>query len=205
MGVFSGSITISKFFVRGAPRRGFKSRYLENIALRAFRPLRPDEDVDERVGWCVAGRLFDLELTDENVFFGPYLLLGLRQDRWKLPPALLQAHYQEALSAMLAKSGRERLTKSEKDAVKAKVVGGLKRKVLPAMRLVDLAWDLDARVLFFWSQSTSMHERLAALFERTFDLQIDVASPFMVASESGLADRQLDDLVRLEPTRLRTS
>ena len=191
--------------MRGAPRRGFKRGYLDNLALRAFRPLRPDEDAEERVGWCVAGRLFDFDLSDENVFYGPYVLLGMRQDRWKLPPALLQAHYQEALRASLAKSGRERLTKSEKDAVKAKVVTGLRRKVLPAMRLVDLAWDLDAQVLYFWSQSTPLHDRLSALFERTFDLQIDVASPFLVASESGLSERKLEDLVKLEPTRLRTS
>lgn len=204
MGVFSGPITLTKFYVRGAPPRGFKQKYLDRIRLRAFRPLRADEEAGERFGWCVAGSILDLDLSDEKVFFGSYLLLGLRQDRWKLPSTLLQAQYAEACQAALSKSGREKLTKAEKDVIKGTVVGQLKRKVLPSMRMVDLCWDLDARVVYFWSQSPSMHERLDTLFGTTFDLELDVASPYVVAAESGLAARKLEALPGLEPTLFHT-
>ena len=202
MGAFSGSLTVSKLFVRGQLPADFKKTSLDRIRLRAFAPLEPDDDVDERVGWCVISSPLDLDLVHEQVFWGSYVNLGLRIDRYRLPAAVLQAHFQAACREALAKSKRETLSKSEKKELMARVSLKLRRKVLPAMSCFDFSWNLDTMVAYFWSQSARSLDRLGALFEATFGLELVPNSPYVAARERHLSEAQLGALDAVEATPL---
>ena len=52
MGALKGSISFSKFYVRGALPDGFRDAYVERIRLRAFQPLTAAEEAERRAGWC---------------------------------------------------------------------------------------------------------------------------------------------------------
>lgn len=200
MGAFSGSMTFSTFLVRGELPRDFRMRFLEGIRRDAFRPLVPEEETDESVGWCSIQHPFDLDLTLDKVLFNSYLNLGLRSDRWRIPASLFKAHFTERERDVLASKDRDRLTKREKAELKAAVTSTLRRQILPAMKVVDLCWNLDTGVVRFWSQAKGLVETLHELFTETFGLSLVQHSPFVLARSSGIDDDSIALLTTLEPT-----
>lgn len=181
MGVFDGSINYTKFYVRGSVPKRFADAFMKAIALRRFEPLDPDGEEEERSGWCVAGNPLDLELQQERVIYNSVLVLGMRTDRWRIPRPLFQAHFREAERAALQRSGKEKLSKRDKDELKFRIHRKLRRRVFPSMRAFDVCWDLDRELVLFWNRSPRVNEAFTALFEATFKLQLDEDSPFMAA------------------------
>ncbi|MCA9626139.1 MAG: recombination-associated protein RdgC [Myxococcales bacterium] len=200
MGALRGALSFTRFFVRGELPDGFRDRFMKNIKLRKFEPLTAEDEESERSGWCVIDRVFDLEFDHEKVFYNSYLNLGLRVDRWRVPPALLKAQLQEAEEELKAKKGLNKLGRAQKADLKQRITIRLRKRTLPTMRAYDLSWNLDTGVLLFWSNSRRLHDELAALFEKTFGLNIVPESPFMAAVECGLTDEQLYVLRGVEET-----
>jgi recombination associated protein RdgC len=199
VGVFSGSVSVSKFFVRGTPPRRFQEPFMKALRLRAFRPLEADEEDEARAGWTAPGTPLDLEVEQHKVLVQQYLVLGLRLDRWRIPRALFRAQFDAASAELLARSGKTKLSKKEKDELKFRLTRRLRKKVLPSMRAFDVCWDMNRGVLLFWSRSPRVKEEFCALFEQTFGLRLDEASPFMAAKEL-LSEKALQTLQGLEPS-----
>ncbi|HWO12403.1 MAG TPA: hypothetical protein VNN80_23060 [Polyangiaceae bacterium] len=198
MGALTGPMSTTQFFVRGELPKNLRRSFMERIALRTFRPLEPDEEAEERAGWCVLGAPFDLDVSPDKVFNGAYLSLGLRLDRYRFPARVVQAELAKASHAALQKSGHESLSRSQKTELKQRVLATLRRKYLPSLLAVDLVWNLDAGEAFFWSQSRGLIERLGALFELCFGLTLVENSPFVAAERLFPAQRRshLDQLER---------
>ncbi len=189
MGALSGAMSASKFYVQGELPKDARRSFMDRIQLRVFRPLRPEEEAEERAGWCAVAQPFDLELSPDKVFNGPYLCLGVRIDTYRFPPAVIHAELAQAERALREKRGQERLSRPQKVEVKQRVLSGLRRRYMPRMRAVDLVWNLDRQELYFWSQSAGMREQLAAQFELSFGLELVLDSPFVAAT------RVIDDKV----------
>lgn len=202
MGALAGSLSFTRFFVRGELPKRFRDRFVENIQLRSFEPLTPESEEQEHVGWCAVGRVLDLELDHEKVFYNSYLNLGMRMDRWRVPGALLRAHLAEAEREALEKSGRDKLGKREKTELKARIVTRLRKKLMPSMKLVDMSWNLDSGVVRFFNQSPRVHEQFMALFEKTFSLELVADSPYISAERLGLREAELHALSGIEASTL---
>ena len=202
MGALGGALTYTKFHVRGEVPRGFQSKFVRSIRLRAFRPLDPQEDVESRSGWCAVDDATALDMRQENIIWNAYLLLGFRTDRWRLPPALFKAQYQTVLREMKELTGQDRLSKKQKNEAKLRVTRRLRKRVIPSMRKIDLVWNLDAESLLFWSASKSATEELTALFEKTFQLKLDQDCPYFAAAKSGSIDPAR--LIELRPLPIGT-
>jgi len=183
VGVFGGSISVAKFYVRGEVPKRFQAQYMKAIRLRAFEPLVAEEEDEERTGWCAPGNGLDLELEQQKIIFNEYVTLGLRIDKWRIPRTLFRAHFDEAVAEAKARTGKEKLSKKEKDDLKFRVNKRLRKKVLPSMRQFDLAWNVDRNEVLFWNRSPRVKDELCELFEKTFSLRLDEASPYMVARE----------------------
>jgi recombination associated protein RdgC len=199
LGALKGSISYSKHYVRGELPDGFRDAFVERIALRAFRPLGPEED-EPHVGWCSIENPLDCELDHGKVFFNAYLNLGLRMDRWQIPAPLFRAHFAEAERAYLAKKGRDKLGKREKEELTVTVSRKLRRQLVPVMKVVDLSWNLDTGVVRFWNQSPRLIETLGELFEKTFSLDLVPESPFTAAARIGLTEAHERVLAMLTPS-----
>lgn len=187
MGALGGSLSASKFYVQGDLPKDLRRSYPERIQLRVFRPLKPEEEAEERAGWCAVGQPFDLELSPDKLFNGPYLSLGLRIDRYRFPPAVVHAELEQAAQGLRQKRGQERLSRAQKSELEQRVRTALRKRYLPRMQAVDLVWNLDRQELYFWSQSSALHEQLSALFELSFGLELVLDSPYIAAA------RLLDD------------
>lgn len=202
MGALRGSISYSRFFVRGEMPASFHGPFLKAVRVRAFRPLEAAEEDDERMGWCAIEEPFDLDLDHGKVFSNEYLNLGLRVDRWMIPKPLFKAHFADAERAHLEKRGREKLSRREKDELKVFVGRRLRKQVLPAMRVWDLSWNLNAGVVRFWSRSQKSIDRLIEIFGATFKLELVVDSPYVSATRLGLSAPLMKTLDDLEPAEL---
>lgn len=200
MGARRGTLSFSRFFVQGALPKGFRNKFVEAVRLRAFTPLRPEDEADQASGWCVIEKVFDLELTHDKIYREPYLLLGFRVDRWRVPSALLNARLLEEEEKQLARTGREKLSRKEKAELKQRLVTRLRSKILPVSRAIDVCWDLDAGVVRFWNHSRRIKDDFTALFEKTFRLELIEDSPYAAALRSGLSDAELEALSQSELT-----
>jgi DNA recombination-dependent growth factor C len=182
------------------PKR-YAQTFLQNIKLRTFQPLDPDEPDQERSGWCAPGNPLDLGLSNEQVFNTGYLVLGLRVDRWRVPRALLKAQLDEAVAALKAKSGRDKISKKSRDELKLRIERKLRRRVVPSVRCTDLCWNLEHGHVLFWSRSQRSKEDFRALFEQTFQLVLDEDSPYLLA-QSSLPPARSELLQEVTPSEL---
>lgn len=199
MGALSGSISYSKFFVRGKPPRPFQQPFMKGIRLRTFTPLEVDDEEDQRVGWCAPGNALDLDLTQSKVIQNQYVVLGFRVDKWRIPRPLFRAHFAEAEAQLLERQGKGRLSKKDKDELTFRIQRRLRKKVLPSTRAFDVCWDVDQGALRFWNRSMRVQDEFATLFEQTFSLSVDVVSPYVAAAEL-LDDKSLARFRQIEPT-----
>jgi hypothetical protein len=200
MGALKGSLTYSKFQVRGELSEGYRDRFVESVRHHAFRPLSPADEVSERAGFCAIGRPLELELDHETIYWDAYLNLGLRVDRWRIPSAIFKAHYETAERKLLDELGRERLSKAQKEDLKTMVTRRLRELVIPTMSVVDLSWHLDRGELRFFHRSPRMHELLIDLFEKAFGLELVLESAYLAATRARLDEDALLSAARLEPT-----
>jgi recombination associated protein RdgC len=200
MGAFRGSITFSKFYVRGELPEDFRDRFMESIHVRAFRPLDPSEEIDFRVGWCSITDPFDLELTHEKVFFNQYLNIGFRVDRWRIPGPLFKATFRQAERDYLDKHGVEKLSRAQKKNLEQLVNAQLRRKVVPSMRAIDLSWNLNEGVVRFFQKSAKQAELMNELFEKTFELELVPDGAYVAAERRGLPEALVESLPQLDET-----
>ncbi len=199
MGVFNGSVSVTKFFVEAELPKRFAETFIKNVQLRTFRELTVDGEEEEASGWCAAGNGLDLELTHEKVFLNSYLVLALRVDRWRIPRPLFKAQFEVAQAEYRARTGKEKLSKREKDELKFRVNRRLRRKVIPVMRVFDLCWDLNRGEVWFWNRAARVNDDMSGLFEQTFALALTEAAPYVVARRL-LGEESTEPLMALEPS-----
>lgn len=202
MGVARGALTFTRLFVKGKPPRDLRKRYLEAIRLRKFTPLAPEDEASEAVGWCVIERPFELDFAPDRVFYDRYLQLGFRVDKWKIPGALLRSQVADEEARMLSRAGREKLTRAERDDVKLRVIGRLRKKILPTARAFDVLWDLDAGWVLLFTHASRTTDEFTALFEKTFGLELSADSAYAAAGRARLPPALQKAFERVAPLSL---
>ena len=199
MGVSRGALTFTRLFVQGKPPKDLRKRYLDAVRLRKFTPLAPEDEASEAVGWCVIERPFDLDFQPDRLFYDRFVLLGFRVDKWKIPGVLMRSQIADEEQRMLSRAGREKLTRAEKDDIKLRVIGRLRKKILPTSRAFDVLWDLDAGTVAFFTHSARATEEFAALFQTTFGLELQTDSPYAAAGRAQLSPAMQKVFEKVEP------
>ncbi len=199
MGVSRGALTFTRLFVQGKPPKDLRKRYLEAVRLRKFTPLAPEDEASEAIGWCVIERPFDLDFQPDRIFYDRFVQLGYRVDKWKLPGVMVRSQVADEQQRMLSRAGREKLTRAEKDDIKLRVIGRLRKKILPTSRAFDVLWDLDAGTVLLFTHSARTTEEFAALFETTFGLELQADSPYAAAGRAQLSPAMQKLFEKVEP------
>lgn len=200
MGVSRGALTFTRLFVQGKPPKDLRKRYLDAVRLRKFTPLLPEDEASEAVGWCVIERPFDLDFQPDRIFYDRFVTLGFRVDKWKIPGVLLRSQVADEEQRMLSRgSGREKLTRAEKEDIKLRVIGRLRKKILPTSRAFDVLWDLDAGTVLLFTHSARTTEEFAAHFQKTFGLELQVDSAYAAAGRARLAPGLQKAFDKVEP------
>ena len=205
MGVLKGAITYAKFFVEGTVADDAHQKYLARIRTRTFKQLTPEDEDAASVGWVPVERPFDDEISfrSDGVFFGSYVNLGMRIDKWKFPSALIKNKLAQAERAWKARTGKEKMSRAEKTELKDLVERKLRREGIPTTKVVDFSWNMASGELRFFGKSKNAIEHFYELFEKTFSLRLVPGAPYTVARELKLPRGLEADLATVEPTVFR--
>jgi hypothetical protein len=115
---------------------------------------------------------------------------------------MVRAQMADEEARLLARSGKNRLSRNERLELRDKIVLRLRRKIAPSTRAVDVVWDLDAGAVLFFSHSRRVLADFCALFEKTFRLELEEDSPYLAAVRAELPKALMRRLDHAEPLRL---
>lgn len=182
MGLKSGSMTWHAFSIIEEKAADDLSRgdILERLAKLAFQDPDGAAGETEAQGLVVFEALLerDFEAHSERTFVGPFVFFTFRRDRLRVPAAYLKALVQVEEAAALERSGRQRLGKTEKAAIKERVEAMLLTRALPSIQTADVAWSLQDGTVRVFAGSTSVVEAAAEMFEAAFDVHLLPREPF---------------------------
>ncbi len=199
MGARSGTLTFTRFFTQGALPKDLRRKFLEAAKLRAFQPLKPEDEATEATGWCAMERPFDLELDAAKLFHDSYVTIGFRVDRYRIPGALLKSQVADEEQRLRERTKKERLSRNEKQEIKDRVLMRLRKKVIPSSKAVDVVWHLDEGTVLFFAHSKRMLADFAALFEKTFGLTLVEDSPYAAVERASLSRELTRAFKNIEP------
>jgi DNA recombination-dependent growth factor C len=200
MGALKGSIAVRRYVVLDPLPADPRKRLAKGARAHAFMPVDPKSDSDRSSGWVSILDGDDADLSPDKLFFvapgGEQLRIALRTDVLKAPAGEVKRQVAARASQIEAAESRA-LSRREKRLLKEEVARELRLRAFPRVKIVDCVWELDARRVYFWSQTKGANETFVDLFAKSFGLRLDVEGPAKWAHD--LAPARL--VAALEPTR----
>lgn len=200
MGLLSATNSITRYRVEGQ----LKKPVLETVAagLKQNVISEIDDHASERaVGWTSFEKPYQPDFSGSTYVYGTYLVFALRIDKKAIPSKLVKKHFMIESSRRLADSGRQYLSRNEKQTIKDHVLDRLNIKVPATPSVYDIIWNYEDSVLWFFSNLKTANEELETLFIRSFELRLIRVIPYTAAYlDSGLTDTEKDLLFKLSTT-----
>jgi len=166
MGIKSGSMQLTFFFVPDPVTEDFWGFVAEHIAKGFFTPCTP-ENISS-AGFVSWEDLFDPSFPD-GYQKANYLAFQFRLDQKKVPPMIVKQRLQEAIGAYKKEKGHPP-SKKTRTALKEAVEEELTKSALPCPSGFEVVWDTTNKRLILGTTSSRMIEAFLEHFERTFRL-----------------------------------
>ena len=201
MGLLSASNSITRYVVKGHLKRPVLQTVAAGLNKNVISEI-DDHASDKSVGWTSFETPYQPDFSGSNYVFGAYLAFALRIDRKSIPSTMVKKHFMIESARRLADSGRQYLSRSEKQTLKDNVVDRLNLKVPATPNVYDVIWNYEDSVLWFFSNLKAANEELETLFLRSFDLSLIRVIPYTAAHlDPDLTDTEKDLLLKLSPTK----
>ena len=200
MGLLSASNSITRYTVTGQ----LKKPVLETVAVGLKKNVISeidDHESEKAVGWTSFEKPYQPDFSGSTYAYGTYLVFALRIDKKTIPSKVVKKHFMIESARRLADSGRQYLSRNEKQTIKDLVIDRLNIKVPATPNVYDIIWNYEDSVLWFFSNLKAANEELETLFIKSFDLNLIRMIPYTAAHlDSGLTDTEKDLLLKLSPT-----
>lgn len=202
MGLMSASVSLSRFRVEGTLEPPVLETVEKGLKAHAISEFG-DESVEKAVGWTSFHTPYRADFEDHGFVVGPHAVFSLRIDKKSVPAKVFQKSVAEASARRLAQSGRAYLSKSEKKMIRDEVSQQLIVRMPATPNVYDLVWNIEGKVLWFFSTLKSANEELESMFARSFQLTLIRLFPFTMADlTAGLSDAERDALTKLTPSKM---
>jgi recombination associated protein RdgC len=200
MSILSSLISITRYKVEGR----LKEPVLETVAAvlkkNAISEI-DDQSSEKAVGWTSLKKPYQPDFRGSDFVYGNYLVFSLRIDKKSIPSKVVKKYFLIESTRRLAESGRQYLSRSEKQIIKDQVIDRLNIKVPATPNVYDLIWNYEDSVLWFFSNLKTPNEELETLFFRSFDLRLIRMFPYTAAHlASDLTAAEKDILSKISPT-----
>jgi recombination associated protein RdgC len=200
MSILSGTVSITRYKVHGK----INAPIIDNIAdgLKSNTILEIDNQIsDKAIGWTTFDKPFQPDFEGSSFVYGNYFVFALRIDKKNIAAKVLKKHYTIEAAKRLADSGRDFLSKNEKNLVKEHVISKLIVRIPATPNIYDLVWNYEDSVIWFFTNLKAANEELENLFSKSFNLSLIRLFPYTAAElSSDLSDSQLDELQKISPT-----
>ncbi len=200
MGFLSSTSALIRYRVEGR----LPGPVLENV-----RKGLADNSIDEidnnseekAFGWTRFNDPFRPAFEDSDFSIAEMFVFSMRVDKKSIPPKVVQKHLALEVARRKLESGRDFLSRSEKQMAKEQVLNVLSLRIPAVPNVFDVVWHHDEGKLWFFSTQKAANEALETLFTRSFKLNLIRLFPYTLAElEAGLSDAQRDVLQKLTPT-----
>ena len=203
MGLLSASVSITRYKVEGQLEAPVLETVAEALQENAISDI-DDQAPDKISGWTSFEKPYQPDFSGSSFVYGAYLIFALRIDKKAIPAKVVQKHFMIESARRLAESGRQYLSRNEKQRIKDHVVDGLSLKVPATPNVYDIIWNYEESLLWFFSNLKAANEELETLFLRSFDLTLVRMFPYTAAHlNADLADTEKDILLKLTPTNFK--
>jgi DNA recombination-dependent growth factor C len=178
MSLLQGGLSLRRYLALGPVPE--EKELLEALEANAYRPFQ-DGSEEERSGWVDWRNLLISPPERDWMMQDKFALFGLRIDTRRVPPVLLKAHMELRLAALVKQKDLAFVGKEARVSLQDEVKSELLRKVLPAPRIVEVAWDLKGGVLWTTAASGKSQSVLMQLFHKSFGIEVQPMTPLVLA------------------------
>ena len=183
MGIIKGSVTLSRYQVKGEPPQDFKDFIDERIRKFAFRDIENNSE-EESIGWVSVHDYMDTSFAYASYALDPYVALGLRIDKRQIPGPLLKKYHRIELKKAYAMNDGRKPSRMEREELKEKARLDLLTRIPPSTKFFDLVWDTHGNQVWLGAATRSVRDIAEDLFKRTFELDLVAVIPWDLAQEA---------------------
>ena len=194
--LFRRSGSVVAYFVDGRLPAADSEEFAAQLAKHRFRTIETAANEDSSIGWVTAGDPTGDSFEYEDLELDPGVWLRVRIDKKKLPSAWLQIH-----RASAERSAGRPLSVRERRELKADLCERLLPRTLPSVQFVDALWLPKQKRVTLFATSKSVREEFEKLFFKTFAAPLEPATPYTLATHSGLDRDRLAYLEEVAPVR----
>ena len=166
MGIRSGSITFTRFFVPDPPTEEFWNFIDERLKEGSFKDLSGDNEVSR--GFCSWDDIFDSTFAYASYHKGQYVAFNFRQDERRVPPLILKQYVRRALEKFRSENDGRHPSHEEYEELKDEVHSRLLGRVLPRLSTCEVVWNPEGHWLIYGSTNSKMIDAFLEHFERIF-------------------------------------
>lgn len=200
MAIMKGAMTTRRFRVEGDIPEDFREFFRKHLRDNAFREPAVPQGKEEVAGWVELPNLLDTSFHDFNTWLhNDYVVFALRVDKKTLPARLVRATLEKKVQAWCQERDVERCPRSVKDELREALESEWLRRVLPRVKVTEIAWNMTQRYAVVHSTSETVCDRVRRRFHRTFGLQLVPWSPLDFLED----EAQCDALMSTAPSSLR--
>jgi hypothetical protein len=198
MGLLKGSLTASRYLVRGNMPDNFWPWLNLKISQNIF--LDIEGAAQERsLGWVSAHDYFDTAFAYESYNLNPYVVLGIRLDRRHITATLVRKYHRLEIARAKSVNPEARISKAERENLKEKARLQLLTRIPPQTSFWEMCWNTQSGQLWFITGSRPHLLLSEELFAHSFaPLQLEPVIPYNLALSLSAAE-QKDALQFLSP------
>jgi len=201
MGILSNTVSITRYRVEGKLPDPVMETVLHGLETNTFNEIDGEEG-DKSVGWTSFDRPFRPNFSGSSFVLDTIFIFSLRIDKKSIPSKVLSKHVNLAVEKKLSETNREYVSKNEKKEIREHVETVLFTRIPAVPTMVDLIWQYEDGLLWFFSNQKSANEELEALFVKSFKLTLIRLFPFTMSDlVLDLSEARRDALAKLSPTR----
>ena len=152
-------------------------------------------------GWTSFQDPYTPNFEGASFSYGSYFLFSLRIDKKTIPSKLVQKYMAIEIAKKRQATGREFLSKNEKQMIKEHVVNLLNLRIPATPNIYNVLWNYESSLVWFFTHLKGPNEILETLFKTSFGLTLKRIFPFSFAeSNPKLSAFDRDQLLSLSPT-----
>ncbi len=184
--LLKGNVSFTVFMPEKTPDSIEQAR--EALAGSAFQRLDPTDLRDESAGWVDAVLCFDSE-NFSSLLHDSFFVFALREDKYSFSAAQLRPYIEEAEFVFKRENNLEYIAAQQKKEIKEQVIRRMKTNSYPKTTITEVAWDMDSKLIYLFSQSGATIAKFTDIFEKSFEISINQVNLFDSVKELGGADK----------------
>jgi hypothetical protein len=177
MGLMKGSLTFSRYRVKGDLPADFRPFFDRQVKKYAFQDLTASAE-DQAFGWTCLENPLDTAFEGARYHAGDFYYFDLRIDKKSIPPALVRLKCLEEERKSLKASGKKRLFREQTKEIKERVFLHLLTRAYPVPSFCDVLWSPTGGWLLVGTHADKVFEIFEDLFKVSFNMRLASCLPW---------------------------